>query len=88
MKEGFEHPGDLVCEIASGDKDECTRTNYLGVRLEFVDEGKQVGEGLARSSFVTYYHILTLHYQWNRLLLHWRRAVSYTHLDVYKRQVP
>lgn len=39
MQEHFEHMGNLICEITSGDQDEGTSSHDLRVRLQFVDEG-------------------------------------------------
>lgn len=76
MQEGLEHLGDLVCEISRGNENECPGAVDLRVRLQLVDDGQQVGEGLARACLVTDHHVLSLHDQRDRLLLDWCRVAK------------
>ena len=76
MQEGLEHLGDLVREVSRGDEYERPRAVDLRVRLQFVDEGEQVGQSLSGTRLVGDHHVLALHHQRNGLLLHWRRIAQ------------
>jgi hypothetical protein len=67
MQEGLEHLGDLVCEVSRGDEYERPRAVDLRVRLQFVDEGEQVGESLSGARLVGDHHVVALHHQRNGL---------------------
>ena len=47
VEEGLEDLGDLVCKVPGGDENERPGAVDLGVGLQFVDEGEEVGESLA-----------------------------------------
>lgn len=76
MQECLEHLGDLICQISSGNEYECPSAVDLRVRLQLVDDGQQVGKGLARARLIADHHVLSLHDQRDRLLLDWRRVAK------------
>lgn len=84
MQKGFEHFGDLVGQVPRGDEDQSSSSHNLGVRLQFVDDGEEVGQRLARPRLVAHYHVLPLHHQRNRLLLNRGWVLEFVNHDVEK----